>query len=728
MPTLLRVWLGAACVFFVTFCVVAVTLGGAWSGLINRDRAEAARIVDLKEDEIRTRLSMLAETVRAAAAMPSFEAPDDGGRDDYRFSLVPASWARRVIAIERVQTLLSSPTELSLLSSASGLGSGLIDLWKITRGLPLRDGHGKYLARTRRLTAEAFIRGMRCESCSMAEIDDSGRIVFMTPYRTQLELAKFKVFDLNPKPLNGGLYSFWRRTAESNDEIAYVTSINRPGKPRWLAASITTSELLRSIDQTPVSLVELTTTGPQAARQILHRNQRPPQGFWNAEYRPESARGTTRIDNLILTVNAEASSASMRTSLARAILQILACVALLTIAGAHLVVRLIGMTEDRDSDLGSIERRSLSRINVLVHNMRNNLQSFRNLLASTQVAPAVKNRLWEPLRQLTEKVDSLPSQIQGLFWPEEIAAPSAQSSICIVHAVLNEIEMRSYLRDKLKFEDAALNAADYFCRISQADISVILSHVLTNGRESATKSKTRKTEPTVEVRLSRNGEVIQLRVSDDGSGIPPEIRTELFNDGVSTKQTSGGRSRGNGLYTSRLLCEKWGGRIEVETTGSTGTVMLIELEAAAPPPGIVTRVTLKNCRRVIVVDDDDEIARLWEEILDRRLSDRLPASLRPEVQLINSPEALVDYIREVGAEPIDGETFFLIDNQFNNSRITGLDLILEQNLADRAVLVTNYSEDAQVLHLLQGRKILLLPKWSMRYLMFDISLQEVNSA
>ena len=73
---------------------------------------------------------------------------------------------------------------------------------------------------------------------------------------------------------------------------------------------------------------------------------------------------------------------------------------------------------------------------------------------------------------------------------------------------------------------------------------------------------------------------IALRVRDAGSGIPPELQAKVFDAHFSTK--SGGRGLGLSLVRNEL--ERVGGEVTIETSGATGTVLLVRLPSGAREP------------------------------------------------------------------------------------------------------------------------------------------------
>ncbi len=62
---------------------------------------------------------------------------------------------------------------------------------------------------------------------------------------------------------------------------------------------------------------------------------------------------------------------------------------------------------------------------------------------------------------------------------------------------------------------------------------------------------------------------VELRLSDSGPGIPPEIQSRLFEPFFTTKPE--GEGTGLGLSTSKVIIEKYGGSVEFRSEGGKGT-------------------------------------------------------------------------------------------------------------------------------------------------------------
>jgi two-component system phosphate regulon sensor histidine kinase PhoR len=100
-------------------------------------------------------------------------------------------------------------------------------------------------------------------------------------------------------------------------------------------------------------------------------------------------------------------------------------------------------------------------------------------------------------------------------------------------------------------------------------IAEIFENLMDNGFRAMPKGG--EIEVTSEL---KKGSIL-VRVKDSGKGIPPEIQDRLFVKPVPSKNPGGGA--GLGLWLSRLMLQSIGGDINIESTNSTGTVMLVTI-------------------------------------------------------------------------------------------------------------------------------------------------------
>jgi PAS domain S-box-containing protein len=85
---------------------------------------------------------------------------------------------------------------------------------------------------------------------------------------------------------------------------------------------------------------------------------------------------------------------------------------------------------------------------------------------------------------------------------------------------------------------------------------------------------------TVTLGLSSRGEEVVARISDDGRGMPPEVRARIFEPFFSTKE--GGRGVGLGLSIVQGIVARHGGSIEVASEPGQGTTFTVTLPVRGP--------------------------------------------------------------------------------------------------------------------------------------------------
>ena len=92
--------------------------------------------------------------------------------------------------------------------------------------------------------------------------------------------------------------------------------------------------------------------------------------------------------------------------------------------------------------------------------------------------------------------------------------------------------------------------------------------------------------PAVRLSTRRLGDRLEIRVRDNGTGIPEDVVEKIFNPFFTTKPTDQGT--GLGLSLCNDILRGHGGSIRVDTEPGSHTEMIVELPTspvAAPDPG-----------------------------------------------------------------------------------------------------------------------------------------------
>ena len=128
--------------------------------------------------------------------------------------------------------------------------------------------------------------------------------------------------------------------------------------------------------------------------------------------------------------------------------------------------------------------------------------------------------------------------------------------------------------------DPAAGAADIFPQ----DITRALLNLILNGFYAATKRKVEANggdyEPTLTAATKNLGDRVEIRIRDNGTGIPPEVKEKIFNPFFTTKPA--GEGTGLGLSISHdIIVKQHGGSIEVDTQPGQFTEIRIVLPRVA---------------------------------------------------------------------------------------------------------------------------------------------------
>ncbi len=127
--------------------------------------------------------------------------------------------------------------------------------------------------------------------------------------------------------------------------------------------------------------------------------------------------------------------------------------------------------------------------------------------------------------------------------------------------------------------DPAAGEADLFPQ----EITRVLLNLISNGFYAATKRKAEANggdyEPTLAAATKNLGDSVEIRIRDNGAGIPAEVKDKMFNPFFTTKPA--GEGTGLGLSISHdIIVKQHSGSIEVDTQPGAYTEFRIVLPRA----------------------------------------------------------------------------------------------------------------------------------------------------
>jgi signal transduction histidine kinase len=110
------------------------------------------------------------------------------------------------------------------------------------------------------------------------------------------------------------------------------------------------------------------------------------------------------------------------------------------------------------------------------------------------------------------------------------------------------------------------------------EINQVILNLLVNAADAiaeALKSDPER-EGLIRIATQRKGDWVEIRVSDNGAGIPQSIVSRIFDPFFTTKEV--GKGSGQGLAIARsVIVDKHGGTIQVQTQEKIGTTFIIRL-------------------------------------------------------------------------------------------------------------------------------------------------------
>ena len=119
------------------------------------------------------------------------------------------------------------------------------------------------------------------------------------------------------------------------------------------------------------------------------------------------------------------------------------------------------------------------------------------------------------------------------------------------------------------------------------EITRAFLNLIANAVYAATRRKTEHKksgfEPILRASTKNLGATVEIRIRDNGTGIPAEVREKMFNPFFTTKPAGEGTGLGLSM-THDIIVKQHGGKIDVETEPGIFTEFIITLPRAIIAP------------------------------------------------------------------------------------------------------------------------------------------------
>jgi signal transduction histidine kinase len=241
----------------------------------------------------------------------------------------------------------------------------------------------------------------------------------------------------------------------------------------------------------------------------------------------------------------------------------------------------------------------------IAHEIKNPLNFVNNFSA---LSAELTDELSELLKAaaLTEKMREEVNELTKLLKEnlEKVVQHGRRADSIVKNMLLHSREGSGERRpaDINALVEESLNLAYHGARAEKAGFSITLKHdldpdagaldlypqeitrallnLISNGFYAATRRKAEAGDGTFEPVLSaatRNlGKTVEIRIRDNGTGIPPNVREKMFNPFFTTKPTGEGTGLGLSM-THDIIVKQHRGSIDVETEPGEFTEFIITL-------------------------------------------------------------------------------------------------------------------------------------------------------
>lgn len=187
----------------------------------------------------------------------------------------------------------------------------------------------------------------------------------------------------------------------------------------------------------------------------------------------------------------------------------------------------------------------------------------------------------------------------GLLAPVAIDLEALLADLDAMFAPLAEAKGLAF-QARLDRDDASV------ARFDEVKLRQLLVNLLSNAVRYTARGE-------VALALAWRAGRLQVEVRDSGIGIAPEFQAGVFRP-FNRGAQAGSKGAGLGLSIVRRVVEQMHGRLALESAPGRGTCVRVDLPGAPAPAEAVRAVALHG-RRVVVVDDDPDVAQLLELLL-----------------------------------------------------------------------------------------------------------------
>jgi two-component system cell cycle sensor histidine kinase/response regulator CckA len=213
----------------------------------------------------------------------------------------------------------------------------------------------------------------------------------------------------------------------------------------------------------------------------------------------------------------------------------------------------------------------------------------------------------QQIRHAAERASELTRQLL-IFSRRDPAVPQEVDVNGLVQAT--ERLLRRTLGERIALTTSLCDGR-CFVVVDPSQLEHVLLNLVVNSRDAMPDGG------TIEIRSKRTGDQVELSVSDDGSGMEPEVAARAFEPFFTTKPKGAGT--GLGLATVYGTVTAAGGEVQIDAEPGRGTTVTVRLPTVEEPAHAPEPVHAESAdgggATILVVEDEEAVRSLTERIL-----------------------------------------------------------------------------------------------------------------
>ena len=199
-----------------------------------------------------------------------------------------------------------------------------------------------------------------------------------------------------------------------------------------------------------------------------------------------------------------------------------------------------------------------------------NIQFLKMKLEKGVLNPALGKEILDSLEHDNKRAATIVKSLRSIFTEGESNAQEVQLGDLITKVLdIVKPELKSKnIQIQLRVDDGLV------IKVNPAEIEQVILNLVNNAAQALANAGTLQRRITIEA--IKAGQLVRLTVSDNGSGVPVEFKSHLFELLSTTKQTG----MGLGLWLCKHIVTRYSGSIHHEDAIGGGAKFVVEF-----PPG-----------------------------------------------------------------------------------------------------------------------------------------------